>query len=71
MVWGSPHFVCDFSRKMFLILYPTSTLNFVVWLFLLLETLGNMYIANVRFPGCDNKIFKINLIFLRDRTLSM
>ena len=42
-----PHFVNDFSRKMFLILNSINGLNFIVWLPLLLEILGNMCIAIV------------------------
>ena len=40
-----PHFVYDFSRKMFLIFYSIDWLNFTVWLPLLLEILINMCIA--------------------------
>ena len=40
---SSPHSVCDFSRKMFLMLYSINWPNFIVWLPLLLEILGNMY----------------------------
>ena len=41
------HFVYDFSTKMFLKLYSINWPNFIVWLPLLLEILGNMYIAIV------------------------
>ena len=41
------HFVYDFSTKMFLILYSINRPNFIVWLPLLLEILGNMCIAIV------------------------
>ena len=37
------HFVSDCSRKMFLILYSINWPNFIVWLPLLLEILGNVY----------------------------
>ena len=40
------HFVYDFSPKMFL-LYSINRPNFIVWLPLLLEILGNMCIAIV------------------------
>ena len=58
------HFVYDFSTKMFLMLYSINWPNFIVWLSLLLEILGNMCIAIVCWPGCDVINFKINLIFL-------
>ena len=38
--------------------------NFIIWLLLLLEILGNMCIAIVYFPGCDVINFEISLIFL-------
>ena len=41
------HFVYDFSTKMFLMLYSTNWQNFIAWLPLLLEILGNMCIATV------------------------
>ena len=42
-----PHFVYDFSTKMFLMLYPINWLNFIVWLPLLLEILRSICIAIV------------------------
>ena len=59
-----PHFVYDFSRKMFLMLYSFDWPNFIVWLPLLLEILGNTCITIVCFLGCDIINFKINLISL-------
>ena len=59
-----PHFVYDFSRKIFLMLYSINWPNFIVWLPLLLEILGNMCIAIVYYPGCDVMNFEINFIFL-------
>ena len=41
------YFVYDFSTKMFLMLYSINWPNFIVWLPLLLEILGNMCIAIV------------------------
>ena len=38
-------FVYDFSTKMFLTLYSINLQNFIIWLSLLLEILGNMCIA--------------------------
>ena len=58
------HFLYDFSTKIFLMLYSINLTNFIVWLPVLLEILGNMCIANVYYPGCDVMDFKINLIFL-------
>ena len=49
----SPHFVYDFSRKIFLMLYSINRPNFIACLHLLLEILGNMCIAIVCFPGYD------------------
>ena len=39
------HFVCDFSRKMFLKLYSSNSPVFIAWLSLLLDLLVNMCIA--------------------------
>ena len=44
---SAAHFVYDFSTKMFLMLYSINWPNFIAWLPLLLEILGNMYIAIV------------------------
>ena len=41
------HFVYDFSRKIFLMLHSINRQNFNVWLPLLLEILGDMYITIV------------------------
>ena len=43
--------------------YCYSWSNFIVWLPLLLEILGIMFITIVCFPGCDVIDFDINLIF--------
>ena len=59
-----PHFVHDFSRKMYQILQSIDWLHFVVWLSLLLEILSNMYIVVVCFRGCWGINFEIKLIFL-------
>ena len=56
-----PHFVDDFSRKMFLMLYSVNWPNSLP---LLLEILLNMRIAIVYEPGSDVINFEINLIFL-------
>ena len=56
---------------MFFILDFINWPNFIAWMHLLLEMLGNMWIATVRFPGCDVIIFEINLsseaVFLHDQ----
>ena len=44
-VVSSPYFVYDVSRKMFLMLYSINRPNFIVGLSLILEILGNIYIA--------------------------
>ena len=59
-----PHFLNDFSRKMFLMLYSINWPNLIVWLPLLHEILSNICIAIVCFPVCDVINFEINLIFL-------
>ena len=41
------HFVYDFSTRIFLMLYSINRPNFMVWLPLHLEILGNMCIAIV------------------------
>ena len=48
-----PHFLYDFWRKLFLLLYSINCLNLIVWLLLRCEILGNMYIVIVCKPGCD------------------
>ena len=45
-------------------LYSVNWPNFIVWFPLLLEILGNIYIAIVCWPGCNGMNFEINLIFL-------
>ena len=59
-----PHFVHDFSRKMFLMLLSINRPNFIVWLPLLLEILGNMFITIACWPDCDVIKFEIKLITL-------
>ena len=66
-----PHFEYGFSRKKFLKLYSINCLNFIVWLRLLLEILGNKYIAIVCFPSCDVINFEINLTFLTEPFFKM
>ena len=58
------HFMYDFSTKMFFMLYSINWPNLIAWLPLLLEILGNMWIAIVCYPGCDVINFETNLIFL-------
>ena len=63
---SSPHFPYNFSTKMFLKLYSVNWPNFVVWLSLHLQILGNSYVyCNMcLFPGCDVRNLEINLFFL-------
>ena len=42
-----PHFVYDFLRKVFLMLYSITWPNFIMWLYLLPEILGIMCIVIV------------------------
>ena len=62
---GLPHFLYDFWRKIFLFLYSFNWPNFVFWLILLHEILGNVSIANVFQPVCEVMNYKNNLIFLK------
>ena len=55
------HFVYDYSKKMFLMLYSIHSIHSI---HLLLQIMGNMCIAIVSFPGFDVIKFEINLIFL-------
>ena len=57
-------FLHEFWIKHFLRLILLTDLIFFVWLPLLLEELGNMYIVIVCFSGCGLLNFKINLSFL-------
>ena len=61
---SSPHFVYDFSKMTFLMLYSIYWPNFNVWLPLFLDILVNMCITIVCEPGCYVIKFEINLIFL-------
>ena len=68
------HFVNDFSRKMFLILYSINWPSLIVWLAFLLEMFGNACIAIVCFPCCDVIILKLILsfyqfVFLHDQKI--
>ena len=58
-----PHFLYDFSRKIFLTLYSINWPNFIVWSPLLLRY-WKICFAIICFPGCDIIIFKVSLIFL-------
>ena len=59
-----PQFLHNFWRKLFLFLYSINWPNFIVWLSLLCEILGNMFIKIVYKPGCDVINFAVNLISL-------
>ena len=69
-----PHFLHNFWRKVFILLCSINWRNFIVWLLLLCEILGNMCIGIVCKPVCDvinfdvNLIFLIKLFFLHDQT---
>ena len=59
-----PHFPHNFWRKIFVLLHYISWPNFIIWLPLLCEILGNMCIAIVCKPGCDVMNFEVSLILL-------
>ena len=58
------HFLYDFPMKMLLIWHSINRPNFIVWLTLLFEILGNLCITIVCLPGCNLIKFEINLSFL-------
>ena len=58
------HFVYDFWKKIFLMLYSINWSNFIVELPFVLEILTNICIAIVCEPGCDVINLEINLVFL-------
>ena len=57
-----PHFLHDSWRRIFLLLYYINWPNFIDWLPLLSEILGNISIAVVCWPVYDIINFEINLI---------
>ena len=59
-----PHFLHDFWREIFLLLYSINWPNFIFWLLLLREILGNLSIVIICWLVCDVIDFEINLIFL-------
>ena len=54
-----PYFVYHFSRKMFVMLYSIKWPNYIPWMLLLLEILGNMCIVIVCFPSWEVINFEI------------
>ena len=56
---------------MFFIIYSINRPDFIIWLPLLFEILGNVCITIVYFPVCYFKNFEINLIFLIKPFLKM
>ena len=58
------HFLHNFWRKTFLLLYSINWPNLIFWLPLLCEIFDNMCIAIVCKPGCDVMNFEAKLIFL-------
>ena len=59
-----PHFLHNFWREIFLLLYSINWSNFIVLLPVLCEVFGNMCIAIVCKPGCGVRNFGVNLIFI-------
>ena len=62
MLVSTTFFVWFFNKNVSLATFQWP--NFIVWLPLLLETLGNTCIEIVCSPGCDVTTFEISLIFL-------
>ena len=62
-----PHFLHDFWRKMFLALYSINWSNFIEWLSLLLEILGNKCIVIIFFQLMTSSILNLALAFLSSR----
>ena len=58
------YFLHDYWRKIFLMLYSINWANFIVWLHLRLQILGNMCIVIISCPVCDVINFEIKLNFL-------
>ena len=55
-----PHFVYDFLREVFLMLYSINWPNFIVWLPLLLEVIRYYLYYNYLFPSYVVIYFEIN-----------
>ena len=55
-----PHFLHNFWRKIFILLYSINWPNFTAWLILLREILCNICITIVCYPGCDVMNIEIN-----------
>ena len=58
------HFLLEFWRKVFLLLYSITGPNFIAWLPLFREILGIMCIVIACCLGCDVINFEIKLLFL-------
>ena len=58
------HFVHDFSRKMFPMLYSINWPSFIFWLPLLLNILDNICFKIDCWSGCDVMKFPVQFIFL-------
>ena len=59
-----PHFLYNFSRKVFLILNSINLPNIIFCLLFHFQILANMCIIIICFPGCGIINFEINLIRL-------
>ena len=58
------HFLYDFWRKIFILLSAITWPDFIAWLPLLHEILGNISIVIVCWPGFDVINFQTDLVFL-------
>ena len=63
-IGSPPHFLYNFSRKVFLILNSINLPDIIVCLLFHFEILANMCIIIICFPGRDIINFEINLIKL-------
>ena len=61
---SSPHFLHDFFKKIYPLLYSIKWQDPIVWLPLHLEILSNVCIVLVCYPGCNIIDLKLNLVFL-------
>ena len=54
-MFSLPHFLHDFWRKIFPMLYLVNSPNLIIWMSLLLEMLANMCIIIAWPPDCEHK----------------
>ena len=59
-----PHFLHDFEQNYLITLYSLDRPSFMIWLHLLFEIPGNMFIAIICVPLCDVIYLKFTVAFL-------